>query len=161
MSVSPVTRKRLEKQGFVGLDDATLAEAGPWLKFSPGLCTLVMVVDTALASYAILWALAPIAALGAIFRFHPFDLIYNHGIRRLTGTRPLPRNGAPRRFACGVAAVWLVGTGVAFWAGVAWVGYLLGGLLALVAAIVTVSHFCIPSLIYGAVFGRQAARPTP
>lgn len=161
MAVSPVTRKRLERQGFVGLDDATLAEAGPWLRFSPGVCTLVMGVGTALASYVILWALVPIAALGTVFRVHPFDLIYNYGIRWLTGTRPLPRNGAPRRFACGVAAVWLVATGWAFWAGVVWVGYLLGGLLTLVAAIVAVSHFCIPSLIYGAVFSRPAARPNP
>ena len=77
MSVSLVTRKRLEKQGFLGLGDATLAVAGPWLRFSPGLCTLVMRMGTALASHTILWALAPTAALGAIFRVHLFDLIFN------------------------------------------------------------------------------------
>jgi hypothetical protein len=35
MSVSPVIRRRLETQGFVGLDDAALAEVESWLRLSP------------------------------------------------------------------------------------------------------------------------------
>jgi hypothetical protein len=101
--------------------------------------------------------MVPIAALGAILPIHPFDLIYNYGIRHLTGTQPLPRNGAPTRFACGVAAVWLVATALAFGAGVAWLGYLLGGLLTAVAAIISVTHFCIPSAIYQSLFGQGVA----
>jgi hypothetical protein len=116
-----------------------------------------MGLGTALASTAILWALAPIAALGAIFPVHQFDLIYNYGLRHLTGTRPLPPNGAPRRFACGMAAAWLTATVWAFSIGATWAGYVLGGMLTAVAVIVSVSHFCIPSLIYGALLGRRHA----
>jgi hypothetical protein len=157
MVISSIIRKRLETQGFVGLDAATLAEVGPWLRFSPALCTILMGIGTATASTTILWALAPIAALGAIFRSHPFDLIYNYGIRHLTHTRRLPPNGAPRRFACGMAAVWLAATAFAFGKGAMAAGYILGGVLTAVAAIVSVSHFCIPSTIYGLLFGRPAA----
>lgn len=155
MAISETTRQRLETQGFTGLDDARLAEVEPWLRFTPAVCAFLMGVCTALASPAFLWALAAIAALGAIFPAHPFDLVYNFGVRRLTGTRALPPNGAPRRFACGLAAVWLSATGAVFLADAAIVGYAMGGLLTGMASIVALTHFCIPSLIYGALFGAE------
>ena len=45
---------------------------------------------------------------------HSFDLIYNLGVRRYTGTGALRRRGAPARFACGVGAVWLIVTAWTF-----------------------------------------------
>jgi hypothetical protein len=94
------------------------------------------------------------AALGAILPFHPFDLIYNLGIRHVTKTPVLPRNGAPRRFACAMASVWLLATGALFAADLDIAGYLLGGALVAVATLITVSHICIPSLVYRMLFGR-------
>ncbi len=155
MTISPATRERLEAQGFACTDDPAFARVAPWLRFTPALCTILMGLGTVLASPVILGALVPISALGAVFPVHPFDLIYNHGIRRLTGTQPLPRNGAPRRFACGMAAVWLAATALAFGLGLTLLGYILGGALVAVAAVVSVSHFCVPSLVYGALFGRR------
>lgn len=158
MALSPVIRARLERQGFVGLDDAALSEVEPWLRFSPGVCATLMGLGTALALAPLLWALVPIAALGAVFSVHPFDLVYNYGLRRLTGTRPLPPNGPPRRFACGMASVWLATTAAAFTAGVAPLGYALGGVLTAVALLVSTTHFCIPSLMYQTAFCRRPAR---
>ncbi len=155
MAISAVMRRRLEIQGFCDLDDAVLSEVEPWLRFTPALCATLMGVGTALALPPLLWALVPVAALGAAFPAHPFDLVYNYGLRRLTGTRPLPPNGAPRRFACGMAAVWLMATAAAFTAGAPVVGYVLGGVLTAVAGLVATTHFCIPSLVYGALFGRR------
>ena len=155
MAISPVARRRLEIQGFVGLDDVTLAEAEPWLRFTPAVCTVLMALGTAFALPELLWALVPFAALGAVFPTHPFDFVYNYGLRRLTGTKALPHNGAPRRFACGMAAVWLAATASAFMAGAPAAGYALGGVLTSVATLVSVTHFCIPSLIYGVLFGRR------
>ena len=156
-TLPPVTRSRLEMQGFVGLDDRTLAELAPWLRFTPAVCTALVGLGTFTPWPWLLWALAPIAALGAIFPVHPFDLIYNRGVRRWTGTRPLPPNGPPRRFACGVAAVWLAGTALAFSAGYEVTGFLLGGVLTVVGLLVSTNDFCIPSLVYGALFGRPRA----
>lgn len=153
--VSPSVRNRLEAQGFCGLDDAALEELAPWLRWSPAFCTLFMAVGVAARSPAVLWALAATALLGALLPFHPFDLLYNYGARYLTGTRPLPHQGPQRRFACGVATVWLVFTGWAFHAGEATLGFVLGIPLVLVAALVSVTHFCIPSLIYNTLFGRR------
>jgi len=106
-----------------------------------------------MGSPAILLGLAPIAALGAIFPVHPFDLIYNLGIRRFTGTHPLPRRGAPSRFACGLGAVWLIGTAALFLEGISLAGYILGGSLVAVGTLVATNHICIPSMIYRLLFG--------
>ena len=89
---------------------------------------------------------------------HPFDLIYNLGIRHLTGTGPLPRRGAPSRFACGLGAVWLIPTAWLFSTGRVSAGNILGGLLTGVALLVSTTDICIPSLMYRSVFGFPPRR---
>jgi hypothetical protein len=106
----------------------------------------------------VLWALAAIALLGAVFPAHPFDLLYNGFVRHLTGTRPFPRHGPQRRFACGMAAAWLAGTGLAFHRGATTLGFVLGAALTVVAGIVAVTNYCIPSLVYNTLFERRATR---
>ena len=157
--MSTSVRQRLEAQGFCGLDDAALREIGPWLRWSPVLCTLVMLAGVALASPAILWSLAAMAFLGVWLPFHPFDLLYNHVARHLTGTRPFPHQGPQRRFACGIATVWLVTTGWLFYTGATTLGYTFGIPLILVAGLVSVTHICIPSMIYNAFVKPQRAVP--
>lgn len=152
-TISPSTRRRLEIQGFVGIDERTLVDTGPWLRLAFALCTLLAATGTLLASPIILWSLMPIAALAMAFPVHPFDLLYNYGLRHLTGTGPLPKRGAPNRFACGVGAVWLIVTGWAFQSEAMVTGYILGGLLTFVGLLVSTIDFCIPSLIYRIIFG--------
>lgn len=154
MPVSSVVRGRLEAQGFLGLDDASLSEVAAWLRWSPALCTLTMIAGVALQSPLLLWMLAATALLGTLLPFHPFDLLYNHGVRYFTGTGPLPHQGPQRRFACGLATVWLVVTGGAFHANEPAIGFALGIPLILVAALVSITHICIPSMIYNALFRK-------
>ena len=156
MSISPRLQSWLEMRGIACSSDPGFAKLVPWMRFTVVLCCTGMGVGTALAFTPLLWTMVLIAGLGSIFPRHPFDLVYNHGVRYLTGTRPLPLNGAPTRFACGVASVGLVATAVAFTTGVTWLGYLLGASLTSVAALVSVSHFCIPSMIYQLLFGERA-----
>ena len=98
-AVSATTSKRIEAQGYVGLSDATLIEVGPWLRFAPAVCMTWVAIATAFASAIALWALMPFAAVGAIFTGHPFEVVYNHGIRHVLGKPHLPPARAPRRFA--------------------------------------------------------------
>jgi len=152
-TLSETTRRRLQIQGFDGLDDRTLAEPGRWLRLPFALCAALAAAGTLFAAPMFFWALVPIAALAAIFPVHPFDLLYNYGLRHLTGTGPIPKRGAPSRFACGLGAVWLLVTGWAFQSGYVTAAYLLGGTLTLVALLVSTTDICIPLLIYRSIFG--------
>lgn len=149
------TRRRLNVQGFSDVDDETLADVAPWLRMAFGMCALLAGAGTALASPTILWVLTPIAALAALFPVHPFDLIYNYGIRYLRNTGPLPKRRAQSRFACGVGAAWLVATAWAFQSGALIAGYILGGALTGIAVLVSTTDICIPSMIYNALFLRS------
>jgi hypothetical protein len=157
-TLNPRTRRRLDIQGFETVDERDLAPVARWLRLAFALCTLLAAAGTITASPVILVVLAPIAALAAAFPVHPFDLIYNYGIRHLTGTGPLPKRGAPSRFACGIGAVWLLVTAWAFSAGLMVLGYALGGALTAVALLVSTIDFCIPSMIYRSLFGWPAKR---
>lgn len=158
MSLSARTCRLLDIQGFERVDQRALGQVAPWLRLAFGLCAVFAAVGTVLASPAILLSLAPIAALAAVFPVHPFDLLYNYGIRFLTGTPPLPRRGAPSRFACGLGAVWLLPRAWAFAAGRPPLGYVLGALLIGVATLVSTTDICIPSLLYRSVFGFPPRR---
>ena len=163
-TLTRTTRRRLDIQGFERVEDCALAPVASWLRMAFGLCALMAALGTALASAWILLLLLPIASLAAVFSVHPFDLLYNHGIRFLTGTGPLPRRGHPSRFACGLGAVWLLPTAWAFYAGLPTLGYALGTSLIGVAVLVSTTDICIPSLVYRTAFGfppsREDKRPS-
>ena|SRR2546423_577875 len=74
-TISDVTRARIEAQGFVGLDDRTLAAINYWLRLAPAICMVWTAIGTALTSPIIVSALIPFAALDAILPGHPFDLV--------------------------------------------------------------------------------------
>ena len=156
--LSTTTRRRLNVQGMSDVDDETLAEIVPWQRLAFGMCALLAGTGTALASPMILWILMPIAALAALFPVHPFDLIYNHGIRYLRKTGPLPKRRAQSRFACGVGAIWLVATALAFQSGALVAGYILGIALTGIVLLVSTTDICIPSMIYNALFLRSPNR---
>ena len=94
-------------------------------------------------------------ALGAALPFHPFDLTYNLGMRRISGTPRLPENRSPRRFACGLASAWLILTGAAFAGGYDTAGCTFGFTLVAIAALVATTHICIPSLVFRAACGEM------
>ena len=157
-TLSTTTRRRLNVQGMSDVDDETLAEIVPWQRLAFGMCALLAGIGTALASPMILWILMPFAALAALYPVHPFDLIYNHGIRYLRKTGPLPKRRAQSRFACGVGAIWLVATALAFQSGAVVACYILGIALTDIIVLVSTTDICIPSMIYNALFLRSRNR---
>ena len=155
MPVNPTARSRLEAQGFCGLDDKTLAELAPWVRWTYALGTLVTLIGVTLMSPAVLWILAAITSVGIFLPFHPFDLLYNYGMRYLTHTGPFPNSGPQRHFVFVVATVWLAVTGWAFHVGANIAGISLGVLLIFVGGLASTTNFCIPSFIYNTVAGRR------
>jgi hypothetical protein len=157
-ALTPTIRERIEAQGFCGLDDNTCAQIKYALRLSPAICMIWTAVGTALASSTILWVLVPFAALGAILPGHPFDVLYNYGLRHLFGGPTLPRYGARRRFACALATLILITAAYGFQAGIPALGYIAGGLLVAAAFVNVASGFCIPSFVVRLFFGKVGCR---
>ena len=146
-------RRRIEAQGFTCLTNDEVEALDPWLRFAPTLCLVWVAAGVVAASPAILLALLPWALLGGILTGHPFDVVYNHGIRHFLRTPELPPYGWPRRFACLMASGMIGATAAAFYLNYPIAGYLIGGMMIVMAAIQVATGFCVPSLIYTLIFG--------
>ena len=140
-------------QGFACDVDPRVAAASRWLRFTPVLSTLCVAAGTLLRSPAILWGFAIVAAVGAS-GWHAFDALFNGLVRRLVGAERLPPNPAPRRFAMAAAAAWSAAAGAFMAAGFVRTGIAAGGLLALAAALVAFTHFCLGSWMYHILWRR-------
>jgi hypothetical protein len=154
--ISAIAKARIEAQGFVDLDDRTLAQIDYWLRLSPAICMVWVAIGTVLNSPMILWALVPLAALGALLTRHPFDVLYNYGFRYLVHGPSLPTYSLPRRFACLMATVIIAGGAWSFQSGHLLVGHILGWSLVAAASANVSIGFCVPSYIYGVVFGKPS-----
>ena len=119
------------------------------LQFPTALCLALVVTGLALQSAVMILALVPIGAVAGWTARHPFDLVWNHGLRRPFNAPPLPLNPTPRRHAFKLATVWMLAVGVLFAVGQATAALLLGGVLVAVCGLVTVTHFCVPSTLLG------------
>ena len=147
-------RENIQAQGFCGLDDKTYAQINYPLRLSPAICMLWTAVGTALASPMILWALAPFAALGAILPGHPFDVLYNYGLRHVTGTPRLPRYGARRRLACAFATTLIVMAAWGLQAAMPMAGQIAGWALVAGTFVNVSTGLCGPALIVRIFLGK-------
>jgi hypothetical protein len=130
------------------------------LRFPTALCFALVATGLALQSAVVLLALAPIGAIAGWTRRHPFDLIWNHGLRHLAGSPELPPNPTPRRHGFKVGTVWLVAVGVLFAIGETTAGMFVGVPLLLACGLLTITNFCIPSTLLG-IWWRRRGKPTP
>jgi Domain of unknown function (DUF4395) len=130
------------------------------LRYPTALCLAAVVTGLALQSALMLLALVPIGVVAGWTPRHPFDLIWNHGLRHLSGAPELPPNPTPRRHAFKLASAWLLAVGLLFAVGQPTAALILGGVLVAVCALVTVTNFCIPSTLLG-IWWRWRGTPTP
>jgi len=146
--LSSTTRMRFEMMGFTTCDDRMLRTIRPWLRVGPAICGIWMAVGLITDSAATLWVLAPFAALGAVLPVHPVDVPYNFVIRRWTRTPPIPSYGAPRRFSCAMASVWISVTAWALASGAVGLAHVLGSIFMAASAVYATTDFCLGSWIY-------------
>ena len=130
------------------------------LRFPTALCLALVVIGLALQSAVLILALVPIGAIAGWTRRHPFDLIWNHGLRHLDNAPELPANPTPRRHAFKLGTIWLLAVGLLFAFGQASAGLILGGVLVAVCGLVTTTNFCVPSTLLS-FWSRRRGIPTP
>jgi hypothetical protein len=78
-------------------------------------------------------------------------------VRPLTGRPWLPPYPLPRRFACLLATFIIVGAAWSFQSGWTLTGQILGWGLVGAALVNVTTGFCIPSFLYGLIFGKPAS----
>src|SRR5436305_10065928 len=81
-------RGNLTTQGYC-LSDAERRRLSLGLRFSTGACLLLVITALALESSAMIFALTGVGLVAGLTSRHPFDLVWNLGVRRLTGDPPL------------------------------------------------------------------------
>jgi hypothetical protein len=153
------TRKHLRLQGYE-FDEASFNELAHWMRWPYVFCAGAVVTGVALGSPWILWGLAIFAASTVFLPSHPFNYVYNYGVRHLTGTRPLPPGTTQGKFGCGMGSLMLIGIGYAFYSGASAVGYAAGGVMAVMVTFLAFTHLCVPSIIYKALFGEKTIAVT-
>jgi hypothetical protein len=153
------TERNLTVQGY-RLTESESRSLRWGLRLSTGLCFGLVAIGLALQSAALLLALVPIGAVAGWTRRHPFDLIWNHGVRRLTRAPELPPNPNPRRHAFKLGTVWLLAIGLLFAFGQPTEALILGAILLPICGLVTLTNFCIPSTLLG-IWSRRRGTAVP
>jgi len=149
----------LEVQGYcLSREESQRLRVG--LRFPTALCLALVLTALALQSAVLTLAMVPIGVVAGWTQRHPFDLIWNHGLRQLTDAPELPPNPLPRRHAFKLATVWLLAVGLLFALDRNTMALLLSGSLIGVCALVTVTNFCIPSTLLAAFMRRREAEAT-
>jgi hypothetical protein len=106
-----------------------------------------VITALALESAVMLLALSAIGLIAGFTSRHPFDLLWNHGLRHLAGAPGLPPNPSRRRHAFKLATVWLLAVAVLFAVGQQIAALSLGAVLVGVCGLVTATNFCVPSTL--------------
>ena len=144
VSASDWMRSNLATQGY-RLPEREARALWLGLRFPTALCLVLVVTGLALESALIVALLVPIGVVAGWSSRHPFDYLWNRGVRRVVGGPELPPNPMRRRHAFKLATVWLAGVAAFFAVGANAAALVLGGILVAVCALVTVTNFCVPS----------------
>ena len=152
--ISSACRKRLHAQGYDTYTDKELSNYKFGIRFAYAGCITLVAIGLYFQSIPILTITATIAFAAAFPPYHPFDYLYNYGVRHLLGKPKMPPRTHQARFACGIASVWLVTVIYLLYTNHTMAANVLAIILFLVGALVTTTDICIPSMIYNALFKK-------
>jgi rhodanese-related sulfurtransferase len=160
-----VTDRGLRQQGYVGLSLEELGKLKWGLRFTPTICMLGCIVGLATQNAWIHYALAVLGTIAVVLpAHHPLDMLYNYGVRLVTGGPKLPANPLPRATACFLGGLMNLGIALSFQAGQVALAYVIGVALVILQLIVISSHFCVASWILeilAKLGGRSPSRIDP
>lgn len=153
--ISPVRKKRLEKQGYTSFTDAELYDLKFGIRLAYYACGSIVILGLLLTDTRILGVSLALAFFGMFPPYHPVDYLYNYAIRHWLNKPKLPPRPPQGRFACIIATIFLGIIIYLLMSGFLIGGYILGGALVASAVLVSTMDICIPSMIYNRLFGRS------
>ena len=156
MARSPVLNF-MKQQGFTQEppDRATLRFQG--LQFQPTIVGSIMLVGILTQSPAIFLLFSAILWLNVLVpAANPFEQVYNRFVARRRGRPPLTPAPGPRRFAQGMAAVFMLAAGLTLLQGWTAASYIFQGLLVVAFAALLFGKFCLGAYVYHLLKGDTA-----
>jgi len=156
--ISATCKSRLHVQGYRNYSDKELNDYKYGIRFAYGLCITLVAAGLIFNSIPVLSFTALIAFAGAFPPYHPFDYLYNNGVRQLLNKPKIPPRTKQGRFACGIATAWLVVVIYLLYNNQVLIGNILGAALFAVGALVTTTDICIPSRIYNSIFLKREVK---
>ena len=156
--LSTFEKANLDRQGFDCLDDQAKRVYARPLRFTPFVATASIIIGLILQSPLWLGTMALIALSGALLpRGMVIDVAYNLGVRHLFRAAALPSTPTPRRFSYLLSTILLTGSALSFQLGAPVMGYILGGIVAIGGATLTITLWCLGSWTYR-IFLRMTTR---
>ena len=153
--ISPVVRNFMKQQGFVEEADSVCDMHFSGLYFQPRIVGPLVVVGMILQSPIFFFVLSAVLWWNVVFpKWNPFELVYNRAIAAPRGKPPLAPAPAPRMFAQGMAATFMLLAGLSLLAGWMVAAYALEALLVVAFALLLFGKFCLGAYIYHLLRGR-------
>jgi hypothetical protein len=136
----------MHARGFRNLTVEQACSLEAWMRFNPAMHALLFALAIIAGSPALMVALAALFAVGMIAAVHPFEWFYTAVIRPLEQSPELPASPPRRRavFALGMACSLVVAWEFSFGSHTA--GIVLASLMTASAALLALTHICVPSL---------------
>lgn len=149
-----ISKKRIDRiraQGHHNLNDTQISEISFGNRFAYILCSAILLIGVIDMNFTILIAMLIIAFLAVITPYHPFDYIYNYGIRFIINKPKTPKRSRQLKLACSIATTFIAITIYLFYTSNFTAGYITGACLLFSAILVSTTDICIPSIIYNKI----------
>jgi hypothetical protein len=139
----------VRQQGFPDTEAAASGTQYAALMFQPRVVGVLVLVGLISQAPVLFLALSAVLIWNVLVPSrNPFDVLYNRLVAGPRGLPPLPAAPAPRRFAQGMAATFMLGIGLSLlnnWQVLAWV---LEGALVVALGALILGRFCLGSYLY-------------
>ena len=147
----------IQQQGLSETDSSACEGQFSALMFQPRVAVVFVAIGLLTQAPGLFLALAALLVWNVIKpRLNPFDALY---AALIAGPRGLPSLGpapAPRRFAQGMSASFMLGIGLSLLAGYTVLARILEGLLVAALLSLLVGRFCLGSYLYHLITGRRS-----
>jgi hypothetical protein len=147
----------VQQQGFEQLGGAGCAARYPALMFQPRVVAVLVAIGLITQAWPLFLALAAVLCWNVLVPTrNPFDMLYNRLVAHPKGSPELTPAPAPRRFAQGMAASFMVATGLFLLLGWRSAALVVEALLVVALTALLFGKFCLGSYIYYLLRGRAA-----
>jgi uncharacterized protein DUF4395 len=155
--ISPIVRNFMKQQGFVEEPDSVCDMHFSGLYFQPRIMGPLVLVAILLQSPIFFFVLSAILWWNVAFpKLNFFEIFYNRVIAAPRGKPLLAPAPAPRAFAQGMAAAFMLLAGVALSAGWMMAAWILEAFLVIAFAALLFGKFCLGAYVYHLLRGKIA-----